>query len=347
METDAFALCGALVTSGAVTAVQAAVQLGSDEPQQAAFGAASLGSRFALASLTKPLLAVACLVACDEEALELDQSIRRVVPAAAADVTLRELLSHGSGLPPDDVAARRLQLTDEATWLDVAARYLAVEPTAPPRQRRTYSNAGYAVAAAVLEHATGIGHRDYIAEAVLEPIGMASTTLGAAPDAAGVMSVAEPGLLGHDQQLFNGARFRTLGLPQSGAYGTAADYLRLLRVVLLGGRLDDGRQLLSPESALELVTNQLGALPGGVGEFMEWDRCDWGLGFELRDGKDTHWTGSALSPTAATHFGASGTLAVIDPQRDLVAVVLANRGTYSRWMLEPGGWGDICAALVA
>ena len=74
---------------------------------------------------------------------------------------------------------------------------------------------------------------------------------------------------------------------------------------------------------------------------------DWGLGFELRDGKDPHWTGSALSPTAATHFGASGTLAVIDPQRDLVAVVLANRGTYSRWMLEPGGWGDICAALVA
>ena len=140
------------------------------------------------------------------------------------------------------------------------------------------------------------------------------------------------GLLGHGEQLFNGARFRALGLPQSGGYGTARGYLDLLDAI--------ARQPA-------MLANQGGPLPGGVEGFMEWPVCDWAVGMELRDAKQPHWTGAALSSRAATHFGASGTLCLIDPEHDLRAVLLANRGTYSGWMLEPGGWPDICAALVA
>jgi CubicO group peptidase (beta-lactamase class C family) len=162
-----------------------------------------------------------------------------------------------------------------------------------------------------------------------------------------VVAVREPGLLGHGEQLFNGARFRALGLPQSGAFGTAADYLALVRLVLDGGRLPAGGSLLAPETCALLHRNHGGALPGGVGGFMEWDRCDWGLGFELRDGKAPHWTGAALSPEAFTHFGASGTLAFGDPATGACGVFLADRGTYAGWMLEPGGWPDLCAAIAA
>ena len=322
---------------------------GVSDPTSSAYGSAGVSSRFALASLTKPLVAVACLIAQEEGVLDLAAPVSRLLSSHApmgGDTTLIDLLAHASGLPADDAAARRLQLDDRATWSEVRDAYLAVEPVVAARTRRIYSNTGYAVAAVALERATGIDYREYITEAVLIPLGMTATTFGVETEDLNVLSVVEPGLLGHSQQLFNGSRFRLLGLPQSGAYGTAEDYLRFLTMVLRGGRLPDGRMLLAPESVSELLTNQCGALSGGVGEFMEWERCDWAIGFELRDAKTPHWTGTALSASAATHFGASGTLAFVDPEHDLAAVVLANRGTYTRWMLEPGGWPEICAALV-
>ena len=272
--TEPLRLVAALVEGGAVGAAQIAYRRG-DEIVHAAFGCAA-EDRFALASLTKPAIALACV-----EAVDLDTPCRSLVPEATCEATLRDLLAHQSGLPADSPEARRVQLDSAAGWPEVAAAYAAVEPVAAPRTRRIYSNAGYALAALMLERATGASYRDLA---------------GVSFDGAGALEVREPGLLGHGEQLFNGAR---------------------------------------------------GALPGGVEGFMEWPVCDWAIGMELRDGKAPHWTGTALSPAAATHFGASGTLCLIDPTRDLRAVVLADRGTYSGWMLDPGGWPDICAALAA
>ena len=308
--TEPLRLVAALVEGGAVGAAQIAYRRG-DEIVHAAFGCAA-EDRFALASLTKPAIALACVAE-----LDLDTPCRSLVPEATCEATLRDLLAHQSGLPADSPEARRVQLDPAAGWPEVAAAYAAVEPVAAPRTRRIYSNAGYALAALMLERATGASYRDLA---------------GVSFDGAGALEVREPGLLGHGEQLFNGARFRALGLPQSGGYGSARAYLELLDAI--------ARQPV-------MLENQGGALPGGVEGFMEWPVCDWAIGMELRDGKAPHWTGTALSPAAATHFGASGTLCLIDPTRDLRAVVLADRGTYSGWMLDPGGWPDICAALAA
>jgi beta-lactamase class C len=332
---------------GPVEACQAAWVAGGEEGDAVA-GAAGPESRFALASLTKPIVAAACLVACEESVLDLDEPIARSLPGCAAGTaTLRELLSHASGLPPDSAAARRVQLDPAAGWPEVRAAYLDVGPADPPRARRIYSNAGYAVAAAVLEAATGMTYAAYAEEAVLRPLGMASTAFGVVDGDPEALSVREPGLLGAGEQLFNGSRFRALGLPQSGAYGTAADYLRLARLVLDRGRLPDGRSLLSAEKADLLAATQFGEPPGGVEGFMAWESCAWAIGFEVRARKEPHWTGGALSGRAATHFGASGTLAFADPETGVAAVLLANRGTYSRWMLEPGAWPAFCAAVAA
>jgi CubicO group peptidase (beta-lactamase class C family) len=341
MAADPSELVADLVVRGVVDAAQLAYRR-DGEVVHATYGACDETSRFALASLTKPLVAMACLVACDEGVLDLDVPVTTYVPESCCSATLRELLSHASGLPADSPVARRTQLTADESWEAVAAAYAALAPAAAPRSERIYSNAGYALAALALERAADMSHGAYLDAAVLAPLGMTSTSLGAAVDDPTLIHVREPGLLGHGEQLFNGARFRTLGLPQSGGFGTAADYLQLLTCVA-----GQGQELLAEDTRMELITNQCGALAGGVGDFMEWQVCDWAVGFELRDGKAPHWTGDALSSASATHFGASGTLAFIDPQHDVCAVVLANRGTYSRWMLEPGGWPDICAALVA
>ncbi len=341
MAADPLELVASLVDRGIVDAVQIAYRR-RGMVTSASYGSCSVTDRFALASLTKPLVATACLIACAEGVLDLDRPLTDDVPEALCTATLRELLAHASGLPADVPAARKVQLDPSSTWHDVAAAYAAAVPTAPARTRRTYSNAGYALAALALERASGMGHEAYLREAVLLPLGLQRTTLGADPNDPSLVPVREPGLLGHGEQLFNGPRFRTLGLPQSGGFGTADDYLRFLLAVS-----GHGSGLLDPETRTELLSNQCGSLPGGVGDFMEWPVCDWAIGFEVRNGKHPHWTGAALSPVSATHFGASGTLAFIDPVHDVQAVLLANRGTYSRWMLEPGGWPDICAALMA
>ena len=332
MADDPIRLAASLVDSAAVDAVQIAWRR-DGKAASAAFGCGN-DDRFALASLTKPVIALTCLIAAQNGALALDESVRRHVPESASDATLRELLAHAGGLPADDSAARRVQLQPGSTWTEVADAYMEVAPIAVPRARRIYSNAGYALATRALERATGADYRTLVGRLVLEPLGLTRTAFG---DDGGALTVREPGLLGHGEQLFNGGRFRALGLPQSGLYGTAEEYLALLDAIA------DDR--LADSSAMRV--NQFGRLAGGVEGFMEWPVCDWGVGFELRDGKSPHWTGDALSSAALSHFGAAGTLCLIDPARDLRAVVLANRGTYSGWMLEPGGWPDICAALAA
>lgn len=347
MPADPLDLCQQLVAQGVVEGLQVAYAMGDQAPTVACFGSAAPDSRFALASLTKPLVAAACLVAWEEGVLDIDATLAEHLPGVEQALTLRDVLSHASGLPSDDAKARRVQLDPNAEWHDVAAAYRCVVPVALPRTRRIYSNVGYALAAAALEQATGMDYRTYITESVIAPLSMSNTTFGVAGDDETVLLVQEPGLLGHDQQLFNGTRFRHLGLPQSGAFGTARDYLQLLQMTLHHGRLSPERRLLAAETGELLSSNQSGRLAGGVGDFMEWDRCDWGVGFEIRDHKVPHWTGTMLSPAAFTHFGAAGTLAFADPATGVAAVVLANRGTYTRWMLEPGGWPDICAAFVA
>ena len=59
-----------------------------------------------------------------------------------------------------------------------------------------------------------------------------------------------------------------------------------------------------------------GVLPG----FGRFEPNDWGLGFELRDDKRPHWTGTGNSPRTFGHFGAAGTFLWVDPDAGLACV---------------------------
>lgn len=125
-----------------------------------------VGRRFPLASVTKPLVAVAALLAVEEEAIALDE------PAGPEGSTVRHLLAHTSGLA-----------FSERTVM------------AEPGTRRLYSSAGFEVLAEHLSSRTGIGFADYLHEAVCEPLGMASTTLDGSPGHGATSTVADLAVL--------------------------------------------------------------------------------------------------------------------------------------------------------
>jgi CubicO group peptidase (beta-lactamase class C family) len=101
------------------------------------------------ASVTKLLTGVAVLVAVEEGTVDLDE------PAGPEGSTLRHLLAHASGLPPDDGPALM-----------------------PPRRRRIYSNAGIEVAAALVAERAGMPFSDYFVAAVAGPLGLSGALNG-------------------------------------------------------------------------------------------------------------------------------------------------------------------------
>ncbi|BAD56451.1 serine hydrolase domain-containing protein [Nocardia farcinica] len=103
---------------------------------------------FPLASVTKPLVAYAALVAVEEGAIELDQ------PAGPPGATVRHLLAHASGIAFD-----------------------TTDVIAAPGTRRIYSSAGFDVLADFITEQTGIPFPDYLRESVFEPLGMTATAL--------------------------------------------------------------------------------------------------------------------------------------------------------------------------
>jgi CubicO group peptidase (beta-lactamase class C family) len=107
---------------------------------------------FALASVTKLLTATAVLVAVQEAVIDLDE------PAGPPGSTVRLLLCHASGLPPD-----------------------GTEPLSPPGRRRIYGNRAYEVLGSLLADRTGMPTATYTREAVLDPLEMRATSVDGSP----------------------------------------------------------------------------------------------------------------------------------------------------------------------
>ena len=223
---------------------------------------------FALASVTKPLVARAAQVAIEEGVVELD------TPAGPSGSTVRHLLAHTSGLS-----------------------MRSADVIAAPGTRRVYSNSGFGVLAQTVTQASDIEFTDYLREAVFEPLGMSSSSLAGGADAAGfgvTSSVA-------DLAVFAG---------------------ELLRPTLV-----------SAELHAAATTVQFPGLDGVLPGFGVQRPNDWGLGFELRDGKSPHWTGLSHSPRTFGHFGQSGTFLWVDPEISAACVALTDL-RFGPWAVE-------------
>lgn len=132
----------------------------------------AVDEEFALASVTKPLAALAILVAVEEEAVSLDDPADHALLPGA---TLRHLLAHASGMAPE----RPLR-------------------SFPPATRRVYSNVGIELAARLVKRATDMPFARYLDEAVCRPLGLTRTTLPGSPARDGVSTAADLARVAHE-----------------------------------------------------------------------------------------------------------------------------------------------------
>jgi CubicO group peptidase (beta-lactamase class C family) len=108
------------------------------------------------------------------------------------------------------------------------------------------------------------------------------------------------------------------GSPSWGASGPLTDLIALGRELL-------SPALLDPDLLTEATRTAFPGLPGVVPGFGRQSPCDWGLGFEIRDGKAPHWTGSLNSPATFGHFGRSGSFLWVDPEAGLACACLTDQ----------------------
>ena len=178
------------------------------------------------------------------------------------------------------------------------------KPIAQPGQRRIYSNTGFEVLAETVGAAAEMPFGKYLTAAVLRPLETSAELHGS---------------------------------PAAGLYGSLDDLLRL------AAELQRPR-LVAPETLAEATSVQFPGLVGVLPDVGRMDPNDWGLGVELRDSKEPHWTGARNSPRTFGHFGGSGTFLWIDPEADLALACLTDLD-FGPWALE--AWPRLSDSVIA
>ena len=178
-------------------------------------------------------------------------------------------------------------------------------PIARPGQRRIYSNAGYEALGRLVEERAAMPFASYLEQAVLAPCGIRET--------------------------------RLVGGPAAGLLGPLCDLARFATSLF-------APPFLAPETLAEATSVAFPGLVGVIPGLGRFDPCDWGLGFELRDGKSPHWTGSRNSPATFGHFGGSGSFLWLDPEADVALVCLADL-EFGDWALA--AWPPLSDAVLA
>ncbi len=176
-------------------------------------------------------------------------------------------------------------------------------PTGRPGQRRIYSNVGFETLAEHVAERAEMPFVEYLAAGVLRPLGMSAELRGS---------------------------------PASELHGSLDDLLLFAREL-------QRPALVAPETLAEATTVQFPGLAGVLPDFGRFDPLDWGLGFELRDAKEPHWTGSRASPRTFGHFGGSGTFLWVDPDADVSLGVLTDLD-FGDWAKE--AWPKLSDAVL-
>jgi CubicO group peptidase (beta-lactamase class C family) len=291
-------------------------------------------SMFWIASQSKAMTAAAVMMLVDEGKIALDDPVEKYLPefcgqmvVAEKDddhmllskptdpITLREVLSHMSGLPFQSAVETP---TLDGLPLSVAVRSYAMTPLqTEPGTHYAYSNAGINTAARILEVVGGMPYEDFMQQRLFEPLGMTDTTFWPTqeqvqriaksyrPDAAKTNLVEIP----IDQLIYPLTdRVHRFPMPAGGLFSTAQDTARFCQMLLNGGQLE-GRRYLSDAAFKELTKRQT---PPSVTK---------SYGFGLVVGDD--WFG---------HGGACATNMEIRPANGLVVI----------WMVQHDGFaGDV------
>jgi CubicO group peptidase (beta-lactamase class C family) len=316
---------------------------------------------FRIASMTKPITAVAAMILVEECRLRLDEPLDRVLPELAnrrvlrrldgpieeteparRPLTLRDLLTFrlGYGMvmgPPDAFPVQR-----EATRLQIAGlkprtphgpdewlrRFATLPLLHQPGERWMY-HTGSDILGVLIARAAGQSFESFLRERIFEPLGMRDTAFTVPPEKLGRFSSCyqinpqRPGL-----DLYDDARDSQWSQPPAfpsgggGLVSTIDDYLAFGRMMLHKGRHARGR-ILARTTIEAMVTDQITPEQKAASPFFPgfWDNTGWGLGLSVVTRRDS---GSAV-PGQFGWSGAYGTSWLSDPSEDLVALLMIQR----------------------
>jgi len=277
---------------------------------------------FDLASLTKPIAtATSLMVLVDEGKVDLDEPAARYVPELGARgkdaITLRQLLTHVSGLPAETAVDDYQHGRAEAIRRIAALRLKAL-----PGAKFAYSDVGFLVLEEVIRRVTRTDLASFASDAIFKPLGMNETGfLPAAKDRARIAPTEQRGDAWMRGEVHDPRAFRLGGVAgHAGLFSSAKDLARYARMVLGSGALD-GVRILSAEATARMLAPH--DVPGGIRA----------LGWDMQTTYSAN-RGTALSRRAVGHGGFTGTSLWIDPEQDLFVIFLSNR-------VHPNGKGSI------
>jgi CubicO group peptidase (beta-lactamase class C family) len=271
---------------------------------------------FPAASVTKTLTAALVMREVERGRLSLDAPVDDSLPpermvrdraGAPVPVTLRELLSHSSGLPVSWAGIQSDPNEPPRSLDDFLAHGLRT--LRAPGETLIYSNDGFALAGWLAARAEGESFDALARKALFEPLGMTHSTLAPPRDAGPALAAAYGGMLpfaGHSR-----VPHQTVSAvaPAGALITTAGDLARFGLAMLEGGELD-GARVLAPTSVAEMMRLQARAHPRMPEGF--------GLGFGVREapGRRLVWWDGSLA-------GAASRLALL-PEHGVGVALLSN-----------------------
>lgn len=278
-----------------------------------AFGAAnSPDAIFLLASISKPISATAVMKLYDQRKFDLDDKVKRFIPefagAGRETITIRQLLTHVSGLP--DQLPQNAELRSRHAQLpEFVAGAVKTPLLFKPGTRYSYSSMGILLATEIAQRISDRPISELVDRHVFQPLEMKHSALGlgrfqlesvmpcqvagAAPES----GAGDPATKSWD---WNSRYWRELGVPWGGAHGSAADVGRFLDEFLHAR----GRAL-KPETSKLMVANH------NQPQFRS-----RGLAFDIRP------FSPGCSKQTFGHTGSTGTMCWADPATDTICVVL-------------------------
>ena len=304
---------------------------------------------FRMASMSKPVTAVAVLMMVEEGKIRLSDPVSRFLPEfkdakvampragggrgsappeiytvpADREITIRDLLTHTSGLMSGGIAQREAQRLAPLSAGDTLASYVSRLAAVPldfqPGTEWAYSGgAGPDVLSRIVEIASGQTYDQFLRTRLFEPLGMKDTFFYPPDD-------RRPGLT--TLYLKNGLQKAPNqdGLSSktyfSGAFGlmsTAEDYLQFAQMLLNGGELN-GKRFLGPRTVELMASNHVGDMFNG-----KLGRPAHGMGFGLLVAviQDSVAAGLRVSNGSFGWDGLYGTQVWIDPKERMVTLIL-------------------------
>ncbi len=304
---------------------------------------------FSLASMTKPIASTALMMLWEEGKFLLDDPISRWLPSyankrvvdtgpgrleVAKPVTVRHVLTHTSGLSLTSTSYRGPgpAATTPAKTLGEAIERAAPIPLAFQPGEKWQYGASTDYVGILVEKISGMTLDEFFRTRIFEPLGMRDTHYNVPQDKVSrVAAIYRP-----DEQgkavLSVKPQFRepTTYFPGvAGLSGTAADYFRFTQMLLNGGEYN-GQRLLGRMTVNSMISNHIGP---DKPVYIRGNGFGFGLGFGIL--LDPSKAPDALSIGSFMWGGANGTIFWVDPQEDLIGILMIQMSPYNHLNIRP------------